>query len=281
MGCVRRERMRGMGGGRWWLPRCRMPEATVSRTINERGAQRVHGDCGWRPCLSCLALLAGPAGLAGLWLGASARVTVETVQTSPPSAAGHLSTSYFDFIHPFAPSRPVTRYSLRQPLSQAFLLPRPLHACRTLRHAKFSRRLPLPVQNTSTAERDRARARPSTPQSKQTTKEACSRRPRSPSRPKSPNDALQELSFGLGAHEATTRTARLLKEAPESERLEVPTTMPRGSEKDDRAVYDKFASLLSPSTTSRHRSASEIADGMKRIRRLILTDGIPEIVSWS
>lgn len=57
--------------------------------------------------------------------------------------------------------------------------------------------------------------------------------------------------------------------------------MGRGSEKDDRATYDKFAALLSPPSQgqSRHRSASEIADGMKRIRRLILTDGIPEVVS--
>lgn len=57
--------------------------------------------------------------------------------------------------------------------------------------------------------------------------------------------------------------------------------MGRGSEKDDRATYDKFAALLSPPTQgqSRHRSNSEIADGMKRIRRLILTDGIPEVVS--
>lgn len=47
----------------------------------------------------------------------------------------------------------------------------------------------------------------------------------------------------------------------------------------DRAVYDKFAALLAPSTQGRTRSSSEIADGMKRIRRLILTDGIPEIVS--
>lgn len=57
--------------------------------------------------------------------------------------------------------------------------------------------------------------------------------------------------------------------------------MGRGSEKDDRTTYDKFASLLTPAnqSQSRHRSASDIADGMKRIRRLILTDGIPEVVS--
>lgn len=49
-----------------------------------------------------------------------------------------------------------------------------------------------------------------------------------------------------------------------------------------REVYDSLSSLLSPSTAfpaGRYRSTSEIADGLKRIRRIILTEGIPEVVS--
>lgn len=47
-------------------------------------------------------------------------------------------------------------------------------------------------------------------------------------------------------------------------------------------VYDQLAALLSPPgayPAARYRSSSEIADGLKRIRRIILTEGIPEPVS--
>jgi hypothetical protein len=46
-------------------------------------------------------------------------------------------------------------------------------------------------------------------------------------------------------------------------------------------VYEHLAGLLHPqssSSTSRHRSSSEISDGLKRIRRSVLTEGIPEVV---
>ncbi|KAK8861681.1 hypothetical protein IAR55_002504 [Kwoniella newhampshirensis] len=42
-------------------------------------------------------------------------------------------------------------------------------------------------------------------------------------------------------------------------------------------IYDNLSSLLNPSTSSRYRSSSEISDGLKRIRRVVLTEGIPEI----
>ncbi|RSH94798.1 hypothetical protein EHS25_004604 [Saitozyma podzolica] len=45
-------------------------------------------------------------------------------------------------------------------------------------------------------------------------------------------------------------------------------------------VYEHLAGLLHPqssSSTSRHRSSSEISDGLKRIRRSVLTEGIPEV----
>jgi hypothetical protein len=44
-------------------------------------------------------------------------------------------------------------------------------------------------------------------------------------------------------------------------------------------TYDRFLALLNPATSNRYRSASEISDGHKRLRRLILTDGIPDVVS--
>ncbi|ORX35248.1 rab-GTPase-TBC domain-domain-containing protein [Kockovaella imperatae] len=42
-------------------------------------------------------------------------------------------------------------------------------------------------------------------------------------------------------------------------------------------VYNQLSSLLVPTSAShsRHRTTSEISDGLKRIRRLILTEGIP------
>jgi hypothetical protein len=46
-------------------------------------------------------------------------------------------------------------------------------------------------------------------------------------------------------------------------------------------VYEHLAGLLNPSgssSSSRHRSSSDISDGFKRIRRLVLTEGIPEVV---
>lgn len=54
------------------------------------------------------------------------------------------------------------------------------------------------------------------------------------------------------------------------------------SDRTTREVYDSLSALLSPPTTfpaGRYRSTSEVADGLKRIRRIILTEGIPEIVS--
>ena len=42
-------------------------------------------------------------------------------------------------------------------------------------------------------------------------------------------------------------------------------------------AYDALLPLLTP--TNRHRTSSEISDGLKRIRRLVLTEGIPEVVS--
>jgi hypothetical protein len=42
-------------------------------------------------------------------------------------------------------------------------------------------------------------------------------------------------------------------------------------------VYEHLVGLLNPSG-SRHRSSSEISDGFKRIRRMVLTEGIPEVV---
>ncbi|OWZ70929.1 hypothetical protein AYX14_03639 [Cryptococcus neoformans] len=42
-------------------------------------------------------------------------------------------------------------------------------------------------------------------------------------------------------------------------------------------IYDSLRSILSPPLISRHRSSSEISDGLKRIRRIILTEGIPEV----
>ena len=57
-------------------------------------------------------------------------------------------------------------------------------------------------------------------------------------------------------------------------------TMP--AERSQREIYDSLSALLSPSTAfpaGRYRSTSEVADGLKRIRRIILTEGIPEVVS--
>ena len=48
--------------------------------------------------------------------------------------------------------------------------------------------------------------------------------------------------------------------------------MPVGS-----STYDTLLPLLTPA--NRHRTSSEISDGLKRIRRLVLTEGIPEPVS--
>jgi cell cycle arrest protein BUB2 len=45
-------------------------------------------------------------------------------------------------------------------------------------------------------------------------------------------------------------------------------------------VYDTILALLTPTASwSRHRSHSEVSDGLKRIRRIVLTEGIPEVVS--
>ncbi|KAK6907463.1 cell cycle arrest protein BUB2 [Kwoniella mangroviensis CBS 10435] len=42
-------------------------------------------------------------------------------------------------------------------------------------------------------------------------------------------------------------------------------------------LYETLSSLLNPLALSgRHRSTSEISDGLKRIRRIVLTEGIPE-----
>lgn len=43
-------------------------------------------------------------------------------------------------------------------------------------------------------------------------------------------------------------------------------------------TYNKLHDLLSP--TNRHRTSSEIHDSLKRIRRIVLTEGIPELVSF-
>ncbi|WWC96869.1 hypothetical protein V866_003744 [Kwoniella sp. B9012] len=43
-------------------------------------------------------------------------------------------------------------------------------------------------------------------------------------------------------------------------------------------LYETLSSLLNPLALSgRHRSTSEISDGLKRIRRIVLTEGIPEV----
>jgi len=42
-------------------------------------------------------------------------------------------------------------------------------------------------------------------------------------------------------------------------------------------TYNKLHDLLTP--TNRHRTSSEIHDSLKRIRRIVLTEGIPELVS--
>ncbi|WVQ78877.1 hypothetical protein IAT38_000968 [Cryptococcus sp. DSM 104549] len=43
-------------------------------------------------------------------------------------------------------------------------------------------------------------------------------------------------------------------------------------------LYSSLSSILNPLTLpGRHRSASDISDGLKRIRRIVLTEGIPEI----
>ncbi|WVW80260.1 hypothetical protein I302_102238 [Kwoniella bestiolae CBS 10118] len=43
-------------------------------------------------------------------------------------------------------------------------------------------------------------------------------------------------------------------------------------------LYETLSSLLNPlSLSGRHRSTSEISDGLKRIRRIVLTEGIPEV----
>ncbi|WWC60422.1 uncharacterized protein I303_102994 [Kwoniella dejecticola CBS 10117] len=42
-------------------------------------------------------------------------------------------------------------------------------------------------------------------------------------------------------------------------------------------LYDTLSALLNPlSLAGRHRSTSEISDGLKKIRRIVLTEGIPE-----
>jgi cell cycle arrest protein BUB2 len=43
-------------------------------------------------------------------------------------------------------------------------------------------------------------------------------------------------------------------------------------------TYNKLHDLLSP--TNRHRTSSEIHDSLKRIRRIVLTEGIPELVNY-
>lgn len=56
------------------------------------------------------------------------------------------------------------------------------------------------------------------------------------------------------------------------------------SERHKADLYDAYAALLSPASAypaGRYRSTSEIADGLKRLRRLILTEGIPDVVSSS
>lgn len=58
--------------------------------------------------------------------------------------------------------------------------------------------------------------------------------------------------------------------------------------KREEEVYANLASLLSPGGAAaaagqgKHRSSTtEIADGLKRIRRVLLTEGLPEIVRLS
>ncbi|WOO80787.1 Cell division control protein 16 [Vanrija pseudolonga] len=54
------------------------------------------------------------------------------------------------------------------------------------------------------------------------------------------------------------------------------------SERHKADLYDAYAALLSPASAypaGRYRSTSEIADGLKRLRRLILTEGIPDVPS--
>ncbi|WWC68523.1 uncharacterized protein I206_102452 [Kwoniella pini CBS 10737] len=44
------------------------------------------------------------------------------------------------------------------------------------------------------------------------------------------------------------------------------------------SLYDTLSNLLNPlSLTGRHRSTSDISDGLKKIRRIVLTEGIPEV----
>lgn len=55
--------------------------------------------------------------------------------------------------------------------------------------------------------------------------------------------------------------------------------MPPSSQKE---VYDQLATLLAPPTAfpaGRYRPSSDVSDGLKRVRRIILTEGIPEVVS--
>jgi hypothetical protein len=43
-------------------------------------------------------------------------------------------------------------------------------------------------------------------------------------------------------------------------------------------LHDQYIKLLTP--THRHRTSSEIAENLKRLRRLVLTDGIPDGVGF-
>lgn len=71
---------------------------------------------------------------------------------------------------------------------------------------------------------------------------------------------------------------------PSSARREPNIMPPVRSSSSTGDVYDQLSALLSPPgayPAARYRSSSEIADGLKRIRRIILTEGIPEVVSVS
>jgi cell cycle arrest protein BUB2 len=51
-------------------------------------------------------------------------------------------------------------------------------------------------------------------------------------------------------------------------------------ERTSAEVYDQLAALLVPATPAgTRRSTSDVADGLKKIRRVVLTEGIPEVVS--
>lgn len=58
----------------------------------------------------------------------------------------------------------------------------------------------------------------------------------------------------------------------------IPTEPAASLDMPSATAYDALLPLLTPA--NRHRTSSEISDGLKRIRRLVLTEGIPEVVSY-